>query len=162
MKMSRTQTRFFLGKLSLFYKTAELARMLSVTRPTLERWLADENRPSVSYIPIFKEAYQALIDRLDEHGKQYGSWANEWASVLDELEFPAHLVTAVPQSESEAVHRFLHGQLMKAPKSTTLIYARAAELGFSRAQVLHAAKRLGVIKQQKSAGRGSTSIWRLP
>lgn len=162
MKMSRTQTRFFLGKLSLFYKRSEICRMLSVTRPTLDRWFEDENRPSITWIPVFKEALAALIKRLDDHSKEYGPWAKEMADILDELEFPAHLVTAIPQTESEAVHRFLHGQLMKNPKTTTSIYARAKELGFSRAQVLHAAKRLGVIKQQKGAGRGSTSIWRLP
>lgn len=162
MKMSRTQTRFFLDKLLLFYNAAELTRMLSVSRPTMDRWIADENRPTLRYLPLFKEAYQGLIERLDAYGKKHGKWARDFADILDELEYPATSITTIPDNQSDAVRRWLHRKLSEGPKRTTVIYKEAAELEFTKAQVLHAARKLDVAKDQKSAGRGSYSVWRLP
>lgn len=162
MQMTRLQTQFFMGKLSLFYTTTEIMEVLSVTRPTVERWLSGETTPSISHLPIFVSALEGLLLYLDKYAKHHGTWAREIADVIEAQTMPSNNVTISPKNEADAVTRFLKGLLGNKPMKSQEVFKRAQELDFTRPQVIYSAKKLGVIKRQMGQGRNSYSVWRLP
>jgi hypothetical protein len=157
--MSRRQTRYFLARLTLFYPFPKLCRTLSVSRPTLQRWIDDETRPSLSLLPLFREALSGLIDVLEDHQRKWG-FGEEFAEILDDGEEPEYAPQVVP-NEGDKVRRWLKRQL-ETPRKTHDLFREAAEVGFPKARLYSAAKLIGVVKDRKGAGRGSYSIWRLP
>jgi hypothetical protein len=159
MKMSRSQTRFYLARLLLFYKPAQIGRLLGVTRPTIDRYIDGENTPSVSKLPVFQSALQELIKHLDEHHKKWG-FGRSVADLIDDEIPPRYLSPAIP-TKLENVMSFLIDQLKK-PRKLNEIMDAARELEFTRAQVHRAADALKVIKQPHGTGRTAYSVWRLP
>lgn len=159
LKMSRAQTRFYMGRLSLFYSIPEMCKLLSATRPTIERYLINETQPSINRLALFQEAMLGLVDHLDKHEKKW-AFGRAIADLLEDEQAPKSFVNAVAD-ESEHVRRWLL-KTLTTPKRSKVLFAEAAELEFTRPQVLYAAKRLNVIKRQHGQGRGSHSIWRLP
>ncbi len=158
--MSHRQTRYFMSRISLFYTFPEMCRKLSVSRPTLARWLSGETKPSTAQLPVLREALKGLIDKLEDHHAKWG-YGQFIADDLDEGEEPKYEEKVVP-NEADKVRVWLKRSLSERPVRTTRLFRLADDAGFSRAKVYYAAKQLDVIKQRKGAGRGSYSVWRLP
>ena len=161
MQMSHTQTKFFMGRFLLFYNRGKIARILGISRPTVESYIRLNTTPDIKMLPVFEEALAALIEHIDEHSHAYGKWAKEVADAVDQ-EVPKWTNSADPKKENQHVVKLIRDRLKDGVCVYKDLENEAYEKGFTRSQVQYAGKCLGVIKEAVGKGRNAYSLWRLP
>ena len=162
MLMSRVMTRYYLGRLTLFYNVGQLQNLLTTSRPTVERWISGETLPRLSMKPIFDNALEGLIERIDKHHKQWG-FGRTVADAVEEVDAPLVVYQpAARRNETKSVTKFLRERLKRGkPIKLRELMVEAKEMGFSRSQLQYAARRLKVTKVHHGVGRNSHSEWRI-
>ncbi len=158
MNMPQEIVDWYLIRFQIFRNRAQIAKMLGVTRISVDRWASKEGLPLHTYWRNFHKAFHKMVDEfrlIPDFGEQLAE-----TILFGEPRYSSH--GHVEKASPRQVQRWLKTRLStKRGIKFRVLLNEAQERGFTRSQLHYASNKLGVRKDHRGLGRGSFTVWSL-
>lgn len=160
MYMTREASWFYLSRTLPFLSYTELARELSITRLTLDRWVTRGRLPLKAQ-DNFEKVLDKLHDRWGKAARDAGvpSYYDDLQKAMLDRE-PRHLEAPMePRREDEFIAKLK--PLLKKGMPSRDVMDLGAEYGLPNHTIYRISNELGVHKDVRGKGRKQKSTWYL-
>lgn len=160
--MTKAQVKFYLDRLTPFLNDTEIAGELGVTRITWVSWKTGQTVPILSRLEDFEQARQNLVKHFHRKNRDnVQGFFGQLADIIAQDDPPPHFQPDLPGISLD----FLRDELIKRVQGKRVksnpIVKDLLELGYTRMQISHAAKKLGIVSTVGKRGRGGFYWWSL-
>lgn len=163
-RMSHAQTKHFMVRFREFWTIADIAKMLDVSRPTVNSWEEGRTAAPEFMIKRFEKALSELAKELHHRADEdvHRSYLHGFADAIIADKPPKWTKPAIRQYDRQDLIDVLASMLVGRRRDTASIFKKTDPMGFSRPYVYRVAEEIGVVKNHVKQGRGGHSIWTIP
>ena len=159
--MSRDEALYYIERFKFLIRSdTTIAKKLEISYATWLRWMNGENSPPLSMRPEFKDLLTEELKTLHNKAKRKRvRFLGDVADAIIGEEPPEHTKSHKPADNPQVLRDLLTELCYGRTATSTDIFRKALELGYTKLQIYHVADKLGIVRNHVKKGRGGYSNW---